>query len=82
MIRLLALAAAIAALSLTACASSPHTDANMAQGSHVMTGSGKSSVMSDRWMPSRSSDCSESALAKMPSDHREACEASFPAPKR
>lgn len=63
----------IATVALSACTSGPHTDANMATGSHVMPGP-KAGTMSDRVMPSRSADCTEAALATMPPEHRQICE--------
>lgn len=65
--------AAILAATLSACASGPHTDASMLSGWHIMPGP-KAGVMPDRAMPSRSADCTESALASMPQEHRQLCE--------
>jgi hypothetical protein len=66
-------AAAIAAVALSACATQPHSDAAMLSGTHSMPN--KAGVMADSAMPSRSVDCMESALATMPPEHRQACEA-------
>ena len=66
--------AVMLAATLSACASGPHTVDTMATGSHVMPGP-KAGTMSDRVMPSRSADCTDEALAKMPPEHRQACEA-------
>lgn len=72
--RMIALAAVtIITATLSACANGPHTKDSMLSGSHVMPGS-KAGTMSDRAMPSRSANCTESALASMPADHRQACE--------
>jgi hypothetical protein len=49
-----------------------HTADSMASGSHAMPDN-KQHHMSDRTMPSRSPNCSEEALAKMPPEHRAAC---------
>jgi Spy/CpxP family protein refolding chaperone len=74
MIRPLALAgAAFMAVTVSACATQPHTDATMLSGSHPMAP--KAGSMSDRVMPWRSSDCTKSALAAMPPEHRKLCEA-------
>lgn len=66
-------AAAVLAVTLSACAGGPHTNASMLSGSHVMPGQ-KAGVMSDRVMPSRSADCTDEALAKMPVEHHAICE--------
>ena len=49
-----------------------HSADSMATGSHAMPGQ-KHMHMSDRVMPSKSKDCTDEALAKMPADHRAAC---------
>ena len=49
-----------------------HSADSMTAGSHMMPAQ-KHMHMSDRVMPSKSKNCSEEALAKMPADHRAAC---------
>ena len=72
MTKLVALAAAAAmAATVTACASQPHSEADMLSGQHPMPPKG---WMADRAMPSKSQDCTEEALAKMPPEHRQACQ--------
>jgi hypothetical protein len=68
----LALAAATLTLAVSACATPPHTDANMLSGVHPMAPKG--GVMSDAAMPYRSADCTKAALEKMPPEHRALCE--------
>ena len=71
--KLCALAGAvILAVTVSACASQPHTDATMLSGSHAMPPKG--GYMSDRSMPAWSADCTKEALATMPPEHRAACE--------
>lgn len=62
----------LAAATLSACASQPHTDATMLSGSHPMAP--KAGMMSDKAMPNRSADCTKEALDKMPPEHRAECE--------
>lgn len=64
---------AILAGALSACAAGPHTDGSMLSGIHQMPAP-KGGVMSDQAMPSQSPDCTNAALANMPSEHRQACE--------
>ena len=69
--KILALAGAtVMAATVAGCASQPHTYADMLAGQHPMPPKG---WMQDRAMPSRSRDCTEEALAKMPPEHRQAC---------
>jgi hypothetical protein len=66
-------AAAAALVALTAaCEPRPHTEDTMLSGSHIMS-TPKTSIMSDRVMPSGSINCSPEALATMPPEHRQAC---------
>ena len=49
-----------------------HSTDSMTAGSHAMPAQ-KHMHMSDRVMPSKSKDCTDEALAKMPADHKAAC---------
>jgi hypothetical protein len=51
---------------------SSHTQESMVAGSHMMPAQ-KQHHMSDRVMPSRSHNCTDEALSKMPPEHRAAC---------
>ena len=67
-----AVVSASAADTPTTDTTATHSKESMAAGSHVMPAQ-KHMHMSDRVMPSKSKDCTEEALAKMPADHRAAC---------
>jgi hypothetical protein len=51
-----------------------HPDDQMLRGTHTMQGTTKPGTMSNKAMPLRSPDCSPEAAAKMPPEHRKACE--------
>ena len=71
--------AVVVAAVVSACASGPHTNASMLSGSHMMPGA-KAGLVGDRVMPSRSADCTVTALANMPPEHRQICEKTLAKP--
>jgi hypothetical protein len=62
----------VRALTVSACAATPHQEDQMLGGTHVMPNKG--GIMSNEAMPSASIDCTPEALAKMPPEHRAACQ--------
>jgi hypothetical protein len=72
--------AVVVAAGLSACAATPHQENEMLGGTHEMPNKG--GLMSNEAMPSASIDCSPEALAKMPPEHRQACQgAGLPTPR-
>ena len=69
--------AVVLVVTLSACAATPHQEGEMLGGTHTMPNKG--GLMSNQAMPSGSIDCSPEALAKMPPEHRQACQP--PAPR-
>jgi hypothetical protein len=59
-------------VAVSACAATPHQEDKMLGGTHEMPNKG--GLMSNQAMPSGSIDCSPEALAKMPPEHRQACQ--------
>ena len=59
-------------VAVSACAATPHQEDKMLGGTHEMPN--KAGLMSNQAMPSGSIDCSPEALAKMPPEHRQACQ--------
>jgi len=62
----------VLAVTVSACAATPHQENQMLGGTHEMPNKG--GLMSNEAMPSASIDCSPEALAKMPPEHRAACQ--------
>ena len=62
----------VLAVAVSACAATPHQENQMLGGTHEMPNKG--GLMSNEAMPSASIDCSPEALAKMPPEHRAACQ--------
>jgi hypothetical protein len=62
----------VLAVTISACAATPHQQGEMLGGTHEMPNKG--GLMSNAAMPSASIDCSPEALAKMPPEHHQACE--------